>query len=54
MPLSVMKDKAKAIAAGLVIPTKELCVKCHNAESPNFKGFDFEEYYAKITHPRAK
>ncbi len=53
-PLSVMKDKAKSIEAGLVIPTKELCVKCHNSESPNFKGFNFEEYYAKINHPRPK
>lgn len=52
--LSVMKDKAKSIEAGLVMPTNELCVKCHNSESPNYKEFNFEEYYAKINHPRPK
>jgi len=52
--LSVMKDKQKAIAAGLIIPTKEACVKCHNAESPNFKGFDYDKYYKEIAHPAPK
>lgn len=52
--LAVMKDKQQAIAAGLIAPTKEVCVQCHNTESPNFKGFDFDEYYKKITHPRPK
>jgi len=40
----------KAVEAGLVIPTKETCVKCHNEESPTFKGFDYEKYKAKIKH----
>lgn len=53
-PLSVMKDKSKAIAAGLVLPTAEVCVKCHNTESPNFKGFNFKEFYPKISHPVKK
>jgi len=52
--LSVMKDKAKAVAAGLIIPTKEACVKCHNPESPNYKEFDYDKYYSKIAHPRPK
>jgi len=52
--LSVMKDKQQAIAAGLVIPTKEVCIKCHNSESPYFKGFDFDSFYKKIAHPRPK
>lgn len=50
--LSVMKDKNQAIAAGLVMPTKEVCVKCHNSESPNYQEFNFDEYYKKIAHPR--
>lgn len=54
MGLSVMKDKAKSIEAGLVLPTKELCVKCHNQESPNYKEFNFDEYYSKVSHPRPK
>jgi len=51
---SIMKDLAKAKENGLIIPTKELCVKCHNSESPNFKGFDFDEYMKKIAHPIPK
>jgi hypothetical protein len=39
-----MKDKKLAMAAGLIEPTKEVCVKCHNDKSPNFKGFDFDKY----------
>ena len=49
--IKVMKDKNKSIAKGLIIPTKEVCMKCHNEESPNFKGFDFEEMFSKIQHP---
>ncbi len=52
--ISVMKDKAKAIQAGLVMPTEEVCVKCHNTQSPNFKEFNFKEYYPKIAHPMPK
>jgi hypothetical protein len=28
--LSIMKDKDKAIAAGLILPTQETCNKCHD------------------------
>lgn len=52
--LSVMKDKQKSIEAGLVIPTKEVCVKCHNSQSPNYKEFNYDEYYKKIAHPAPK
>ena len=48
---TIMKDKAKAMAAGLILPDEKQCKKCHNAESPNFKGFDFKTYAAKIAHP---
>lgn len=48
--MSVMKDKEKAIAAGLVIPDEKTCVTCHNENSPTFKGFDYAEYYKKIEH----
>ena len=48
---TIMKDKAKAIAAGMIIPDEKLCKKCHNADSPNFKGFDYKTYLAKIAHP---
>ncbi|RMD49342.1 MAG: cytochrome C554 [Ignavibacteria bacterium] len=51
--MKIMKDKEKSIEKGLHLykdPAKELCVKCHNEESPNYKGFDFEKYWAKIKH----
>jgi len=48
--LAVMKDRQKSIAAGLIIPTKEVCLKCHNEESPNYKEFNYDEFYKKIAH----
>ena len=41
-------DRAKY---GLVKPTKETCMQCHNEESPSYKSFNFEEAVAKIAHP---
>ncbi len=53
--MSTMKGiHNKTIAAssvGLVLPTEEVCVKCHNQESPFYHGFDFKTYSAKIAHP---
>jgi hypothetical protein len=39
-----MKDRKLAMANGMILPTKEVCVKCHNEKSPTFKGFDFDKY----------
>jgi len=53
---SIMEDKEKAIANGLVIPTAETCMKCHNEKAPSAalaataKGFDFEKMKAKGVH----
>jgi nitrate/TMAO reductase-like tetraheme cytochrome c subunit len=49
--MDVMKDKAKAMAAGLVMPNEKTCTGCHNQESPTFKGFDFKTALAKVAHP---
>lgn len=49
--MEVMKDHAKAVAAGMMVPTEATCKTCHNADSPTFKGFNFEEHKAKIAHP---
>src|SRR5262249_30970471 len=38
--MAVMKDPAKAAAAGLLTPDEATCKKCHNSESPTFKSFD--------------
>lgn len=51
----VMKDRAKAVAKGLVVfkdeaAIKAQCVTCHNPESPTYKEFKFEEYWGKIKH----
>jgi hypothetical protein len=48
----VMQDKNLAVEKGLMMydNPEELCVKCHNEESPSFTGFNFEERWAKIKH----
>lgn len=59
MKMAVMKEREKAIAAGLTdfkdkAAIEKLCRSCHNEESPSFKGFKFEEMWAKIKHPTPK
>jgi len=49
-PASVMKAKDKAMTKGMIEPTEQVCIACHNSESPNFKGFNYKEYVAKIAH----
>ncbi len=51
---SVMEDRDQAVAAGLIIPDEKTCVKCHNSESPNYKPFDYKEFWEKIKHPVPK
>jgi len=50
--LKVMKNKEEAIKNGLLIheDITKFCVTCHNSESPTYKEFDFETYWAKIKH----
>ncbi len=45
-------DLAKNKELGMIIPEKDekLCVTCHNSGSPTFKGFKFNEMWAKIEH----
>ncbi len=47
---TVMVDHDASVAAGLNADPKAGCVTCHNEKSPTFKGFDFDEYFAKIKH----
>ncbi len=49
--MSIMKSRDKSIEKGLFLPTKEVCVKCHNEKNPFYKPFDFEAAVAKISHP---
>jgi hypothetical protein len=54
-PMAVMKEITAGTkdgkTLGLTMPDAKTCQRCHNAESPTFKGFKFEEMVAKITHP---
>ncbi|MFA5330084.1 MAG: multiheme c-type cytochrome [Prolixibacteraceae bacterium] len=47
---TVMKDMKASMAKGLIMPDEKVCKKCHNEESPNYKGFNYKEYVAKIAH----
>lgn len=53
--IPIMKDKAKAEAAGLMVASgdSKLCVKCHNSKSPTYKEFKYKEAWDKIKHPIA-
>jgi hypothetical protein len=51
---SVMENREKSIAAGMVYPATKSCTQCHNAESPTFKGFDEAKYAEKVAHPNPK
>ena len=42
--------KDELLAKGLMAPTEEVCIKCHNEKSPFYKGFNYEEYVKKGTH----
>ncbi len=51
--LKVMKDREKALAAGLILASGKstMCETCHNEESPQFEGFAYKEMWQKIIHP---
>lgn len=50
--MKVMKDKQLAVKNGLKVHDKveDLCVTCHNSESPTFKKMDFAAAWKKIEH----
>ncbi|MDX1741161.1 MAG: cytochrome c family protein [Rhodothermales bacterium] len=48
---SITSGEIDGATVGLVAPTEETCVSCHNEDSPTFKGFDYAEYSEKIAHP---
>ena len=54
--LTIMKDRAKSIAAGMREFKDEKaieahCKTCHNEKSPSYKEFNFKERWEKIKHP---
>jgi hypothetical protein len=57
--MPIMKDKAKAVAAGLTdfkdkAAIEKACKTCHNDKSPTHKAFKLDEMWAKIKHPIPK
>jgi hypothetical protein len=57
--MAIMKDKAKAINAGLAefkdeAAIEKLCRTCHNDKSPTKKEFNFKEMWPKIKHLNPK
>jgi hypothetical protein len=48
----IMQDTEKAVANGLLLyeNPEELCITCHNAESPTMVEFVFAESWEKIKH----
>ena len=44
-------QRKMALEAGLIITTDEqTCKKCHNENSPHYKGFDFKVRYEEVKH----
>jgi len=57
LPMTIhARDRAKAMARGMVIPTEALCLNCHNQESPTHPkdGFDYKKARKKIIHWKPK
>ena len=56
---SIMKDREKAIANGLLIPDEKTCLKCHNDKAPTAalaataKDFDYEKLKLIGSHAAA-
>jgi len=49
---SVMKDQAKSIAKGLIVPDEKLCAKCHTDNKyHDQKPFVYAEALKQIAHP---
>ena len=50
----IMKDKEQAVANGLKLyeNPEELCITCHNTESPTMVEFNFAESWEKIKHDK--
>ena len=59
----VMVDRDESVARGLVLQNEEVCLACHNDESPAWKtdrytradgtkaGFDYDQAIKEIAHP---
>ncbi|MCF8405772.1 MAG: cytochrome c family protein [Bacteroidales bacterium] len=48
---TIMQNREKAIASGMIVPDQKTCEGCHNKENPFYKPFNFAEASKKIAHP---
>jgi hypothetical protein len=48
--LNIHNVRDECFRHGLVIPDKEVCLRCHNERCPVYTGFDFEESLKQIKH----
>jgi hypothetical protein len=51
---SIMKDHAKSLANGLIVPDEETCASCHNQKKNIYhdqKKFVYAEFVKKVSHP---
>jgi hypothetical protein len=48
---TIMQDRAKSLANGMIIPDQKLCETCHNPKNPFHKPFNYQESLKKISHP---
>lgn len=51
---AILAGEITAASVGLLEVSEATCLTCHNEKSPTFKGFNFEEKFAKIAHPYPK
>jgi hypothetical protein len=49
--VALAKGEIDPASVGLMTPTEETCVGCHNPDNPFHEEFVFEEFLAKIAHP---
>ncbi len=49
----IMENREEAIKNGLKVydNIQDLCIECHNTESPTYVEFKFEEAWSKVKHP---
>lgn len=47
---SIMENREEAIKNGLNPEPQKSCVACHNAESPTYKEFKYDEFWKQIAH----
>ncbi len=48
--MRIMKSRDMAVQHGLITQTEAVCTRCHNVDSPTFKGFDYNTVDLEKVH----